>query len=61
MRTELITFGEPFAISEEITIDWLFKHLPPKIWWALGSLLLAAFGAGVTLGRTTFMRELFHK
>jgi hypothetical protein len=35
MRKELLTFGEPATTLEEITVDWLFKHLPPKIWLAL--------------------------
>jgi len=61
MRKELTTFGEPAAMPDEITVEWLLKHLPPKLWFALASLLLAAFGAGVTLAQTTFIRELFHK
>ena len=61
MRKELTTFGEPMTLPEEITIEWLFKHLPAKLWLALASLLVAAFGAGVTLAQTTFIRELFHK
>ena len=47
--------------DREITVEWLFKHVPPKIWWALLSMLAVVFGAGATLGRTTFVRELFHK
>lgn len=61
MRKELLAFGVPAMITEEITVDWLLKRLPPKLWLAFASLLLAVFGAGVTLGQTTFIRELFHK
>lgn len=61
MRKELTTFGDPAAIGDEVTLEWIFKHLPIKLWLALISLLLAAFGAGVSLGQTTFIRELFHR
>ncbi|MBM3888485.1 MAG: hypothetical protein FJ388_05090 [Verrucomicrobia bacterium] len=61
MKKELLRFGKLEEAAEEITVEWLLKHLPLKLWLSLASLLLAAFAAGVSLGQTTFIRELFGK
>jgi hypothetical protein len=43
---------------EKITVAWLFQNVPVGMWFGFGALLLAVFGAGVTVGNTTFVREL---
>lgn len=61
MKTELVRYGEPHPPIPEITVDWLFKNLPVRLWWAFAGLLFTALGIGVALGQTTFVKELFYK
>ena len=44
--------------DEKISFDWLKKHDPIKWWISFGALLLGAFGAGVTAGQLSFVREI---
>jgi len=53
-----ITKGE-LTPPEKVTIPWLVKHVPWALWVSAVGALLAAFIAGVALGRTTFIKELF--
>ena len=59
MRRELTQYGDTTNLPAAITTEWLLKNLPWKIWMTLISFLIAVFAAGVTLGQTTFIRELF--
>ena len=47
--------------DEKITIDWLMKHVPFRLWASFAGLLLGAFGAGVTVGQFSFVRELISR
>jgi len=58
--------NEPTSISphelcppEEVTIPWLLKHVPVRLWLAALSLLLAAFLAGVGSTRISIVGEIF--
>jgi uncharacterized protein YlbG (UPF0298 family) len=45
---------------EKVTIPWLFKHVPVRLWIAALGLLIAAFLAGVSSTRLTLVKEIFH-
>jgi len=44
--------------SEKITIYWLFKHVPIKLWLAAIGLLIAIFIAGIEASELTLIKEL---
>jgi hypothetical protein len=46
------------VIPDNLTIPWLAKNLSWKVWLSLICALLTAFTLGVTLGQTTFVKEL---
>ncbi len=45
---------------EKVTIPWLLKHVPVRLWLAVFGLLLAAFLAGVNSTRISIVKEIFH-
>jgi hypothetical protein len=61
MNKELLTFGPVTSKEPKITWESLWQRLPLSMWFALGSLILTVFAAGVALGQTTFIKELFGK
>jgi hypothetical protein len=44
--------------DEKITLDWLMKHVPFKLWVSFAAILLFVFSAGITAGQLSFVREL---
>ena len=47
---------------KEVTIPWLLKHVPVKLWLTAGGLLIAVFIAGIKAGRhITCPRDLRRK
>jgi len=45
---------------EKVTIPWLLKHVPVRLWLAVLGLLFAAFLIGVNSTRISIVREIFH-
>ena len=45
---------------EKVTIPWLLKHVPVRLWLAVLGLLLAAFVAGVSSTHISIVREIFN-
>jgi hypothetical protein len=46
------------TLPENVTMSWLFRHVPLSFWlWALGTVA-TFFSAGVAAGQTGFVREL---
>ncbi len=43
---------------ERVSASWLWHQVPMKLWLILGGIILGAFSFGVTVGQTTFVREL---
>ncbi len=41
---------EKLVVGGQITLHWLYKNVPFKFWVWAATLLISAFGAGVTLG-----------
>jgi hypothetical protein len=48
-------------LPDRITLEWLFRHVPVSYWVTLGAIIVGAFTLGVTLGQTTFVKELLGK
>jgi hypothetical protein len=48
-------------LPEKVSLAWLYRHVPFTFWLMLGGALLAALTFGVTMGQTTFIRQLFEK
>lgn len=46
-------------IPKDVTFTELWSIFPAKLWVVLFGFLTAAFGLGITLGGTTFIKELF--
>jgi hypothetical protein len=46
---------------DKITLAWLWNYMPFHWWLALWGALVAAFVFGVTIGNTTFIRELLNR
>jgi hypothetical protein len=46
---------------EKVTIRWLLEHVPWQTWIWLAGAMLAIFTLGVTMGQTTFIKQLFYK
>src|SRR6266404_159991 len=46
---------------EKVTIPWLVQNVGVSVWVSFASVIIAAFGLGVTAGQTTFVKELFNK
>ena len=59
MKKELSTFGPPVAEETEMTWEAFWRRLPWKMRAALVTFIVAVFSAGVAVGNTTFIRELF--
>lgn len=49
------------TFPDKVTVSWLYHYVPVPIWVTLAGLITAAFIGGVTLGQTTFVRELLGK
>ena len=47
--------------TDKVTLAWLYRRVPVKIWGTLAGFIVAAFLGGVSLGQTTFIRELLGK
>lgn len=45
---------------EKVTIPWLVKHVPVRLWLAVLGLLLTAFLVGINSTRLSIIREIFH-
>lgn len=61
MTYKFYRFPPVREMPRRVTFGWLFKHLPVTVWLALCGSLVAAFGLGVTFGRTTFVGEILGK
>ena len=61
MPYKFYRFPPATEMPRAVTLAWLFKHLPVTAWLVLAGSLITAFGLGVTLGRTTFVGEIFGK
>ena len=60
MKSEDATMLE-MPSDEKITVDWLKRHVPFRLWASLVVLLFGVFGAGVKVGSSNFVREFTNK
>ncbi len=47
-------------LPEKVTIPWLLKYVPVRLWLSVLGLLLAAFLAGVASSRISIVKEIFY-
>jgi len=55
-----ITTHELIA-PDKVTFSWLYHHVPVRLAGVFASIVIASFFGGVSLGQTTFVRELLGK
>lgn len=53
--------NEPLLLPEKVTLVWLKHNVPIGFWLSVGTAILIIFGLGVTVGQTTFIKEIFNK
>jgi hypothetical protein len=53
--------GPNQGLPEKVTLPWLAQHVPVSLWLAFVGILISAALLGVTLGQTTFIREMTGK
>lgn len=46
------------TISEPVTMAWLYRNVPMTLWSILWTIIFSAFILGVTVGQTTFVKEI---
>ena len=48
-------------LPDKVTLTWLMQHVPVSFWLWLGGILITTIIIGVTLGQTSFAKELLGK
>ena len=46
------------CLPSKVTLSWLYKHVPWKLWTAVIGLLIASFWAGVKFSDISLIREI---
>ena len=50
---------EVLKYPEKITLLWLTKHVPVRLWFVLIALVSTAFVAGIKSSKFSFIKEIF--
>jgi len=50
---------EPLILPEKVTIIWLIKHVPARLWAASIGIIIASFIAGIQSSQLTTVQEIF--
>jgi hypothetical protein len=53
--------GNPLMPPDKVTLYWLVHHVPLTLWFWLIGIIIGTFTVGVTVGQTTFVKELLGK
>jgi hypothetical protein len=46
---------------ENVTLAWLWNHVPAKLWWSAAIMFLAVLSTGIFLGQSSMYREVMDK
>lgn len=49
---------DPVQYPDKVTVRWLINNVPVSVWLYLISILITVFVLGVTVGQTTFVKEI---
>jgi hypothetical protein len=49
------------TLPEKVTLAWMWDHVPVTWWWWIGTILVAVFAVGLTLGQSEFYWQLAGK
>ena len=59
--TSIENLQNPLVLPDKVTLGWLVHHVPLTFWFWLVGIVIVTFTIGVTVGQTTFIKELLGK